>query len=418
MSPTRSRQLDLFAHRQPVDAAAPGGHSRPGKNSTTQRKPASRAAAPALLSFCVLGSGSGGNCSVLRFGRPQKPSPTPGTAPGTNPGKAPGTTPANAGPERTRRGRATNPTSTCETIPEDASKNLAATKSQSTAADPADVDTQALLIDAGFGPFTTRKRLDQAGLSLDHIAGICLTHLDRDHWRANWKNTLLEYRIPLYLHRWHESAFKRLPEGPDIIAAGLLRIFDDQGFEPLPGLNATPVLLPHDQKGTVGYRLDYTLSATRLSIGYATDLGAAPPKLIEQFSNHGGLDLLAIESNYDPELQSRSDRPAFLKRRIMGELGHLSNEQCLQVVRQILDHSPPGCLRSVVLLHRSSQCNHPERLREIFDQEPRLKGRFILTEQRRRTAWIPLTPRSAMTTAQQTLFAPMDWLLGREAESA
>ncbi|MCC5830247.1 MAG: MBL fold metallo-hydrolase [Phycisphaeraceae bacterium] len=315
------------------------------------------------MSLCVLGSGSGGNCSVVRFDA-------------------------------------------------DEHRGLGRPSEEAGAG-----QAQAILIDAGFGPFTTRRRLEQAGLTLDSLAAICLTHLDRDHWRGNWKQTTLAKRIPIYVHRWHQKSFSRLPEGADLIEAGLVRPFGDT-FSPIDSLEVTAVHLPHDQKGTIGFRLDYHTGPSRVSLGYATDLGAAPPELIDRFSGDGGLDLLAIESNYDPELQSRSDRPAFLKRRIMGELGHLSNEQSFQVVRGIMDASPTGCPRWVVLLHRSRQCNHPDRVREVFGRDDRLAGRVILTDQRRRSAWIRLEPRAAVITAQQCLFDGPKRIENREAESA
>ena len=62
---------------------------------------------------------------------------------------------------------------------------------------------------------------------------------------------------------------------------------------------------------------------------------------------------LAIESNYCPVMQRESPRPGFLKARIMGGSGHLSNEQCAATVRRIAPRE------RVVLLHLSQECNEP-----------------------------------------------------------
>jgi phosphoribosyl 1,2-cyclic phosphodiesterase len=67
-----------------------------------------------------------------------------------------------------------------------------------------------------------------------------------------------------------------------------------------------------------------------------------------------GVDVLAIESNYCPRMQVASKRPEFLKKRIMGGAGHLSNEECLEAVGAI------GPRREVVLLHLSRDCNAPD----------------------------------------------------------
>ena len=278
----------------------------------------------------------------------------------------------------------------------------------------------AVLIDAGFGPWTLRRRLKQAGIAMGQIAAICLTHLDRDHWRANWANTLIEHRIRLFLHRWHLPEFEKLPEAEALLAADLIEPFDGP-FQPLPGLCAAPLHLPHDRKGTIGYLFEAAARGGRATpsespgsddshagsvcrIGYATDLGAVPPQLIESFSAMGGVDLLAIESNYDPHLQAGSPRPAFLKRRIMGELGHLSNEQAFEAVRRIVERCDGGLPRHIVLLHRSQQCNHPAIVRRVFEQDPHIARRVTLTEQRRRSAWFALHPRPATACHQRPLF--------------
>jgi phosphoribosyl 1,2-cyclic phosphodiesterase len=105
------------------------------------------------------------------------------------------------------------------------------------------------------------------------------------------------------------------------------------------------------------------------------------------------VDLLAIESNYDPPMQLRSKRPLFLKRRIMGDAGHLSNEQAFEAVRRILDRSPDGSPRHIVLLHRSRQCNCPQTVREVFARDGRIAARLTLSDQRRPTRWFEVVAR-------------------------
>src|SRR4029077_12704376 len=111
---------------------------------------------------------------------------------------------------------------------------------------------------------------------------------------------------------------------------------------------------------------------------YATDLGCVPAELIERFA---GADVVAIESNYDPEMQVGSARPLFLKRRIMGQAGHLSNQQAFEAVSAIARRGPAGSPAQVVLLHRSRQCNDPRKVRDVFGQDPELATRVTLTEQ-------------------------------------
>ena len=85
-------------------------------------------------------------------------------------------------------------------------------------------------------------------------------------------------------------------------------------------------------------------------VGFATDLGRVTAELLGHFR---GVSLLAIESNYCPRMQAESARPEFLKRRITGGSGHLSNQQCAEVAGAV----GPG---HAVLLHLSRECNTPE----------------------------------------------------------
>ncbi|MCE9590798.1 MAG: MBL fold metallo-hydrolase [Planctomycetes bacterium] len=247
---------------------------------------------------------------------------------------------------------------------------------------------QALLIDAGFGPLTITRRLQQAGVLLEQVRALCLTHLDQDHFRPHWVATLRGFGIHVYLHRWHADDFARIPDADTLFDAGLVHVFEEREFEPLPGMTAHALRLSHDQKGTSGFHL----AAWRGRIGYATDLGHVPDELVRRFA---GVDVLAIESNYDPPMQLRSPRPLFLKRRIMGHAGHLCNEQAFAAVRGVMDLSPAGTPRHVVLLHRSQQCNDPAIIRDVFGKDDRLTRRVTLTEQRRRSQWFDAVPRDA-----------------------
>jgi len=241
----------------------------------------------------------------------------------------------------------------------------------------------AMMIDAGFGPRATTWRLEHAGLRLDDIQSICLTHLDRDHFSPNWIKTLLRHRISLYVHSRHVQSLYRIEGAPLLHREGLLHLVNEQVFEPLAGLKVQPILLPHDRKGTTGYLLE----TESRQIGYATDLGRVPKDLVCKFA---GVDLLAIESNYDPLMQQASPRPAMLKRRIMNGYGHLSNHQAFEAVGQIMDASPNGRPLHVVLLHRSRQCNCPDLMRQLFEQDKRLSSRLTLTEQSSSTAWLDI----------------------------
>jgi phosphoribosyl 1,2-cyclic phosphodiesterase len=98
------------------------------------------------------------------------------------------------------------------------------------------------------------------------------------------------------------------------------------------------------------------------SLGFATDVGRVSDALVDLLR---GVDLLAIESNYDRDMQIDSARPKFLKDRIMGGRGHLSTEECLEAVREIAFPDEPA---QVVLIHLSRDCNHPNVVRGLWSR--------------------------------------------------
>jgi phosphoribosyl 1,2-cyclic phosphodiesterase len=265
-----------------------------------------------------------------------------------------------------------------------------------------------LLIDAGFGPRAVARRLAGTGVGLDDIDAILLTHLDRDHFAPSWHGALLKHEIPLHVARSHVDGLYRTlrrhrpAADPRLLQrAGLLRIFDDQPFELT--LRATlagrvhPVRLDHDQRGTTGYVID----TGRHRLGFATDLGHVPPALETALTD---VDLLAIESNYDPAMEAASDRPDMLKRRVMGRRGHLSNDEASRLVRRIFARSqrPP---RHVVLLHLSRQCNCPNLLRELYAPYPPIARRLRLTSQTEPTGWLSVNEHEVLPGEQMSMFA-------------
>ena len=209
-----------------------------------------------------------------------------------------------------------------------------------------------VLIDCGFSPRQTALRLRPLGVERDEITDILLTHLDQDHFYRSWVKLVEHGVVRLHIHRRQQRRAAKI---------GLnfrhVELFDDDPW-PLAetATRIEPVPFAHDDLGTVGFVIDH--HGTRL--GLATDLGSVPPHLFERFVD---LDALALESNYDRSMQIASDRPAFLKRRIMGGKGHLSNEEALCAARRIADQSR---LNRLTLLHLSRQCNCPERVKRLW----------------------------------------------------
>lgn len=237
------------------------------------------------------------------------------------------------------------------------------------------------LIDLGLSPRTTRRLLAPLGLTLGDVTDAVVTHLDTDHFRPGWAR-LLPSRSRLWIHRAH------LPRAQQMgVPRTLLRPYTEPfpvGRDALaPGLTVRPHLVDHDDWGVVTLRLALPEADGGAPIlGFATDVGRITTPLIDHLA---GVPTLAIESNYCPRLQLASSRPAFLKNRIMGGRGHLSNAEAADACRSLepLDH--------VVLLHLSRECNTPEAA-----ADPHLGADYALTvsTQVEPTRWVRLRPRA------------------------
>jgi phosphoribosyl 1,2-cyclic phosphodiesterase len=239
-----------------------------------------------------------------------------------------------------------------------------------------------MLIDAGIGPRAAGQRMQGTGVVPADVSVVVLTHLDRDHFSPTWAATLTRNGATVYCHSTRIDDLRGLlGDAGDKLD---IRSFDGNPFHPIEGLWVRSIHLQHDQEGSHGF----VLEGFGNRIGYATDLGSVPRDLLQHFCD---LDLLALESNYDRQMQLDSTRPGFLKQRIMGGHGHLSNEQAFDAVRQALDQCERRgrpLPRYIVLLHRSRQCNCPKLVRRAFCRDVRIGPRLVLAEQYERTDWL------------------------------
>jgi phosphoribosyl 1,2-cyclic phosphodiesterase len=175
----------------------------------------------------------------------------------------------------------------------------------------------------------------------------------------------------------------------------LIRPFEAAPFSPIDGLTCDPIQFAHDRLGSHGFVVD----GFSYRIGYATDLGRVPSYLFDRFRD---LDCIALESNYDPQMQAYSGRPLFLRRRITGGHGHLSNPQAFAAIRKILDRAR-RLPDHIVLLHRSQECNCPELLHSLFSSDKRIAPRLTLAQQHERSPWLGRTHRPPLVGEQLTL---------------
>jgi hypothetical protein len=217
-----------------------------------------------------------------------------------------------------------------------------------------------LLLDAGLGPRQLAGRLADAGLSWNAVHALLLTHTHSDHWNDRTLAHLHRRNIPFYCHAEHHHVLQGYsPAFTALRAANLIRSFDAGDELPLaPGLCCRPLPLRHDGGATFGFRFEAApdLFGGTCSLGYLADLGCWDHALADALAD---VDALALEFNHDVALEYASGRSARLIARVLGDEGHLSNEQAAGLLREVLRRSAPGRLKYVVQLHLSRDCNRP-----------------------------------------------------------
>ena len=227
-----------------------------------------------------------------------------------------------------------------------------------------------ILLDMGLGPRVSHTRAAEVGINLDLIEAVVLTHGDSDHCSRNWVQTIERRGIPVYADPTHIREVVSRGFSPAMIR----ELHSSNQIANCLHIHTTKA--PHDRTGSCTLRIEHTLDDDVCVLGWATDLGRFIPAVENLLQ---GCHALAIESNYDQYLQAESDRPDFLKHRIMDGNGHLSNHQAHAAAVALNQHRD---LSSVVLLHLSRDCNDPDIITRYWQEEsPDLAQRMHISLQ-------------------------------------
>ncbi len=207
-----------------------------------------------------------------------------------------------------------------------------------------------VMLDCGFALKEVERRLSRAGLDATQLSGIVVTHEHSDHIGGVFK-LARRYGVPVWLtHGTFEAAARDDMAGVDI------RLCRDGEPFAIGGIEMTPYTVPHDAREPV----QYLASDGHRKLGVLTDVGQSTPHLISALH---ACDALLLEFNHDSDMLSRSAYPTWLKSRIAGPLGHLSNAASAQLLAA-LDKSR---LRTLVAAHLSQKNNTPQLARQTID---------------------------------------------------
>lgn len=200
-----------------------------------------------------------------------------------------------------------------------------------------------LLIDCGISARRISGFLKKRGLAPEDLAAVLITHEHTDHV-AGLATLTAKRHIPVYASAGTAQCLcETLPR-----ISNMLEDFEAGDSFEIAGLSVQSVKTPHDCAESVAYRI----SDGRESLAYATDLGHVPESVFDLLK---GAQKLVIEANHDVEQLRRGPYPQFLKSRILGPYGHLSNELAAETVGRLVRCGA----REICLAHLSQENNSP-----------------------------------------------------------
>jgi phosphoribosyl 1,2-cyclic phosphodiesterase len=206
-------------------------------------------------------------------------------------------------------------------------------------------------VDAGLSGVELERRMGSRNIVPEDLSAVVVTHEHTDHIQAAGVLSR-RYNLPIYINsKTYAAAAKKLGR------VDRVNLFECGTAFHINDLEITPFSISHDAVDPLGM----TVAFGRVKLGIATDLGIAT-HLVKQHLHDCAL--LYVESNHDPGMLDQGPYPWYLKQRVKGRTGHLSNQEAAALVAEVRTHS----LAHVILAHLSEQNNTPERALEAMHQ--------------------------------------------------
>lgn len=202
------------------------------------------------------------------------------------------------------------------------------------------------MIDAGMPGRSIETALNAVGVPPETVGAVLVTHEHVDHVRGIGVLSR-RYDLPVYANA---GTWEGMEREIGRISQQNVRVFETGREFYLKELLVQPFLIPHDANEPVGY----SFRGEGHCVGVMTDIGCIYEELLDAVEDS---ELLLIESNHDEEMLKVGPYPYPLKRRILGDKGHLSNTNCGKALTRLYCRG----LRCAILGHLSKENNY-ERL--------------------------------------------------------
>lgn len=227
-----------------------------------------------------------------------------------------------------------------------------------------------ILVDVGVSAARTKKALEEKEIDISSIKAVFITHSHTDHI-SGVKVFAARHRIPVYMTADTLEGIRNSGAFSEKIE---YRVMDGSAELDFARVMSFPT--SHDCKGSCGYVID--LASRRIAV--CTDLGYVSD---EVHSAIAGCDLVMLESNHDVKmLQNNTYYPFPLKKRILSDMGHLSNNACAQEAERLLR---AGTTR-FILAHLSRENNLPPLAKETTRSQLTMAGAVEDSDYRLRVA--------------------------------
>jgi phosphoribosyl 1,2-cyclic phosphodiesterase len=210
--------------------------------------------------------------------------------------------------------------------------------------------TEAILVDAGISCREIEKRMKKLGLPLEKVKAVFISHEHTDHI-SGLPVFIKKHQVPVYITPG------TLRNGKLKLEKKWIRSFKAHEPVVIGELAVTPFPKLHDATDPFSFVID----CKKIKVGVFTDIGTTCEQVIKHFQQcHAAF----LEANYDEQMLEEGSYPFYLKSRIRGGKGHLSNKQALQ----LFTTHKPAFMSHLVLSHLSKNNNSPTLVHELFNK--------------------------------------------------